>query len=179
MRQTATDIVTKAAMTAGLPGKAIMIEAEKDSVTLPKRRVEIGFLTESYKYTGRPVRKRPSKVNAKTHRTFTRERHSIRLPVRVVIRSDDEGWLKEFSRRFLAALPKRTVDGDGNSVTVAVEKAKYGGFTKKAVEVIKKRSKTYHIALTGMTTADTEIPLIKSVRFDPKYREASNEQTED
>ncbi|WP_419787218.1 hypothetical protein [Pseudodesulfovibrio sp.] len=179
MRQIATAIITAAAVAAGLPESAVMIEPEKDGITLPKKRVEISYLAEQYTRTGRPLRKRPTTGKEKTHRTLTRERHAIRLPVRAAIRADDEAWLKEFSSRFEAALPKRTTDEDGNAVAVSVEKAEYGGFTTKTVEVFKKRSKTYHVTFTGRTTTENEIPLITSVTITPKYREASNEQEQD
>jgi len=171
MRQAATEIITSAAVAAGLAESSVMIAPDKDGVTLPKKRVEISYLAEQYTRTGRPIRKRPTPGKEKTHRTLSREIHSVRLPVRVAIRADDEAWLKEYSRRFVEALPKRSVDDNGNTVSVAVEKAEYGGFTKKAVEVFKKRSKTFHITFTGMTTTDTEIPLITSVKITPKYRE--------
>ena len=179
MRSIATDIITAAAVAAGLPEASVMIEPEKDGVTLPKRRVEISYLAEQYRRTGRPVRKTPTPGKETTHRTLAREKHAVRLPVRAAIRADDEAWLKEFSRCFVAALPKRMTDEHGNTVTMAVEKAEYGGFTKKAVEVFKKRSKTFHITFTGMTTIENEIPLIKSVDIIPSYREAGNEQEHD
>lgn len=179
MRQFATGIIRAAATAAGLPESAVMVEPDKDGVTLPKRRVEISYLAEQYTRTGRPVRKRATVGKERTHRTLTREKYAVRLPVRAAIRADDETWLKDFSRRFVAALPKRTIDENGNAVTVAVDKAEYGGFTTKAVEVFKKRSKTFHITFTGMTTAENEIPLITSVTITPEYREASNEQEQD
>jgi hypothetical protein len=179
MRQIATDIVKAAAVAAGLPETAVMVEPDKDGITLPGKRVEISYLAEQYARTGRPVRKRATVGKELTHRTLTREEHAVRLPVRAAIRADDEVWLKDFSRRFVSALPKRTTDENGNAVTVAVEKAEYGGFTTKAVEVFKKRSKTFHITFTGMTTIENEIPLITSVTITPEYREASNEQEQD
>jgi len=179
MRETATNIITTAAISVGMAEKDVMMEPDSDSITLPKRRIEISYLAEQYAHSGHPLRKRPTPGKEKTHRTLSRKRHSIKLPVRVALKSDDAGWLKDFSRRFVAALPKRTTDEFGNAVTVSVEKAEYGGFTTKAVEVFKKRSKTYHITFTGMTTTESEIPLIKSVTITPKYREASNEQEKD
>lgn len=179
MRQVATDIITTAAVAAGLPESAVMIEPEKDGITLPKKRVELSYLTEQYRRTGRPVRKSPTPGKETTHRTLVREKHAVRLPIRASIRADDEAWLKNFSRCFVTALPKRMTDEHGNTVTVAVEKAEYGGFTKKAVEVFKKRSKTFHITFTGMTIIENEIPLIKSVDIIPSYREAGNEREQD
>ena len=179
MRQIATDTITAAAVTAGLPKSAVMIEPDKDGITLPNKRVAIAYLTEQYTRTGRPIRKRATVGKERTHRTLTREREAVRLPVRAAIRADDEAWLKQFSRRFVAALPKRTADEYGNAVSVAVQKAEYGGFTTKKVEVFKKRSKVFHIMFTGMTTTENEIPLITSVTITPDYREASNEQEQD
>jgi len=179
VRQVATEIITAAAIAAGLPESAVMIAPDKDGITLPDKRVEIAYMAEQYTRTGRPIRKRPTLGKEKTHRTLTREKYAVRLPVRAAIRADDEAWLKDFSRRFVAALPKRSTDENGNTVTVAVGKAEYGGFTTKAVEVFKKRSKSFHITFTGMTTTETEIPLITSVTITPNYREASNEQDQD
>ncbi|AMK10854.1 hypothetical protein [Pseudodesulfovibrio indicus] len=176
MRQFATEAITAAAVAAGLPESAVMVEPDKDGIMLPPRRVEIAYLAEQYTYTGRPIRKTRTEGKESTHRTLTRERQSVRLPVRAVVRADDEAWLKDFSRRFIAALPKRMTDEDGNTVTVAVEKAEYGGFTTKQVEVFKKRSKSFHVAFTGMTVTEKEISLIKSVDINPSYREAGNEE---
>jgi hypothetical protein len=178
MRQTAFAIIQAAAVAAGLPESAVMHTPEKDGPTLPKRRAEISYLPEQYRRTGRPVRKRPSVDKEDTHRTLRREIYTVRLPVRVAIRSDDETWLRDFATAFRAALPKRTTDEQGNPVSVTVEKAEYGGFTGKLVEVFKKRSKTFHVSVTGMTTRDTEIPLVRDADITPKYREANNGQEE-
>jgi len=176
VRQFATGIIRAAATAAGLPESAVMVEPDKDGVTLPKKRVEISYLAEQYARTGRPVRKRATVGKERTHRTLTREKYAVRLPVRAAIRADDETWLKDFSRRFVAALPKRATDENGNAVTVAVDKAEYGGFTRRMVEAFTKRSKTFHVTFTGMATRDSDIPLIRDVNINPTYREANNGQ---
>ena len=96
--------------------------------------------------------------------------------VRAVIRADDEAWLAAFAEAFLLALPKRGADARGNRVTVSVDKAEYGGFTRRMVEAFTKRSKTFHVTFTGMATRDSDIPLIRDVTFTPTYREANNGQ---
>jgi hypothetical protein len=178
MRQVATDVITAAAVAAGLPEDAVMIEPEGDAATLPSKRVGIAYLDEQYTRTGRPIRKRATVGKELTHRTLIREKASVHLSVRAAAHTDDEAWLKEFSHRFVTALPKRTVDENGNAVRVAVDRAEYGGFAGGADEP-QALSKTFYLVFTGMITTENEIPLITSVTITPEYREASNEQEQD
>lgn len=178
MRTTAFAIIRDAAVAAGLPEAAVLHAPDKDGPDLPKRRVEVSYLPEQYRRTGRPVDKRPTSGSEDTHRTLRREIHSVRLPVRAAIRADDDAWLRAFAAAFCAALPKRATDEAGNIVRVAVDKAEYGGFTRRMVEVFKKRSKTFFVTFTGMTTRDSEIPLIRNVTITPNYREIDNGQQE-
>lgn len=178
MRLTSKTIITAAAVAAGLPESAIMDKPDKETATLPKKRIELSYLQEQYRRTGRPIKKFPTQGSEETHRTIRREVHSVRLPVRVAIHADDEGWLKTYAHAFLAALPKRALDGFGNTVSIKVDKAEYGGFVSKMVEVFKKRTKTFHISFTGMTTSDMEVPLIRDVTLTPNYRETGNGQKE-
>lgn len=176
MRKTAFAIIQTAAVTAGLAETTVMHTPDKDSKTLPARRIEISYQPEQYRRTGRPVAKTPTQGREDSYRTLRREIHSVRLPVRVAIRADDETWLRDVSAAFCAALPKRTIDAHGNAVRVAVERAEYGGFTRRMVEVFKKRSKTFVITFTGMTTRDSEIPLVKDVTITPNYTENNHGQ---
>jgi hypothetical protein len=176
MRETAFAILRAAAVAAGLPETAIMDAPDKDGVTLPRRRVECSTLTEQYVSSGRFVGKFPTPGKVQTHRTLRRARYDMRLVVRAAIRADDEAWLAAFAEAFLLALPKRVTDAHGNRVTVSVDKAEYGGFTRRMVEAFTKRNKTFHVTFTGMTTRDSEIPLIRDVTFNPTYREANNGQ---
>lgn len=176
MRQTAFAIIRAAAMAAGLPADAIMNAPDKEGVTLPKRRVECSTLTEQYHSSGRFVGKFPTPGKEHTFRTLRRARYDVRLVVRAAIRADDEAWLAAFAEAFLLALPKRAADAHGNRVTVSVDKAEYGGFTRRMVEAFTKRSKTFHVTFTGMTTRDSDIPLIRDVTFTPTYREENNGQ---
>ncbi|OIQ51029.1 hypothetical protein BerOc1_02974 [Pseudodesulfovibrio hydrargyri] len=179
MRRIATEVITAAAVAAGLPEDAVMIEPDGDGAALPSKRVGIAFLDEQYTRTGRPIRKRATVGKESTHRTLTRERASVRLSARAAVHTDDEAWLSEFSRRFVAALPKRTVDENGNAVGVAVDRAEYGGFAAEADATGQALSKTFYLIFTGMITTENEIPLITSVTITPEYREASNEQEQD
>lgn len=174
MRALAVRILTAAAVAAGLDADAVMHVPEKDTLTLPARRLEIAYQPEQYRRTGRPLLKQPTPGREDASRTLVREIHSVRLPVRAAIRADDEAWLAEFSEKFLAALPKRTVDEHGRSVSIAVDKAEYGGFTGRLVEVFVKRSKTYLITFTGSRTSSRDVPLIRDVDITPNYREADN-----
>jgi hypothetical protein len=176
MRTLALAVLRGAAVAAGLPEGAVLHIPAKDGPTLPARRMEISYLPEQYQRTGRPVRKRATVGKEQTHRTLTREKYAVRLPVRAAIRADDEAWLRAFSRAFVRALPKNVVDGEGNTVAVRVDKAEYGGFTGRLVEVFVKRSKTFHITFTGRTTRDLDIPLIRDVNINPAYREENHGQ---
>lgn len=176
MRPEATHIVTIAAIAAGLPESAVMEVPDKETPMLPKKRLELDYLTEQYKVSGRIVGKRKTPGKETTHRTLDRKRYEVRLPVRVAVQSNDDTWLNEFSRRFVAALPKRVTDENGYPITVTVDQAEYGGFSRRMVEVFKKRSKTFHVMFTGMLISETEIPLISDVEITPKYREATNEK---
>ncbi len=172
MREIATDTIKAAAERAGINPAHVTLAVAVDNITLPRKRVEITCLEEQYTRSGRPLRKRPTEGRAKTHRTLTRAQYTVKLTVRVSITSDDVAWLRQFSDNFVAALPKVITDPNGNTVTINVQKAEYGGFTRQAVEVFVKRTKTYHVLFAGVVSKDTDIPLIADVHINPKYREA-------
>jgi hypothetical protein len=172
MRELVEGIVKTAAVAAGLAESAVMRKPEKESPVLPKRRVEIEFQPERFKPSGRKVGKFPTPGKEDKFRTVRKELYVTVQPVSVRVASNDEAWLSAFSRDFVRALPRKSVDGDGNRITITVSEAEYGGFTGKLVEVFKKRSRTFHITVEGRLTEDSEIPLITDVTITPNYRES-------
>ena len=159
----AFNIILTAALSAGIVNsEAVIKKPEKQTLLLPKPRVEVEFLTEDYtKRTGKIAKfKTPGKQDEMTIR---RKLYQTQLTVRAVIRAEEEAWVESFIREFLVSLPVKTADSFGNLVKIRAQKADRGGYESKMVEPFKKRSNALHILFTGMLTKDSSLPLIKEI----------------
>ncbi len=153
MHKLVFEVVEKAALEAGLPQGRVMAQVNKDNLTLERPRIELAFLPEGYRRTGRTLaweRKfAPPGMAAAAQRSepdFTsgeatpsvaqdarprgmqirkRELYEADLTVYANVLSEDEDWLSDFSHAFVAALPKGVNDKHGNWVGIRVEKATF------------------------------------------------------
>lgn len=165
MRALAKQIITDAAVSAGIAAESVMDSPKKQSVILPVPRLELEYMPEWLERSYRRVNKFASAENPETHRTVRSRIYKRELTVRATVRANDEGWLAQFTNAFIVALPVRTGDSDNNLVTVVATRAVRGGFGYKMVEAFVKRSNAVHIVFRGMITKDEAIPLIKSINL--------------
>lgn len=165
MRVLARQIITDAAVLAGMAAESVMDAPEKQSIILPMPRLELEYMPESLDRSYQRVSKFASAENPETHRTVRARIYKRELVCRATIRADDEDWLAQFANGFIAALPGKTSDASNNLVVVAAAKAVRGGFGYKTVEAFIKRSNTVHVVFEGMIAKDEDVPLIKDVNL--------------
>ena len=165
MRVLAEQIISDAAVLAGMAAESVMDKPAKQTILLPMPRLELEYMPEGLDRSYRRIGKFASVANPTTHRTVRSRIYKQELTVRATVRSDDEAWLAQFANDFIVALPKKTSDGSNNLITVTAAKAVRGGFEYKMVEAFVKRSNTIHIVFKGMITKDEDIPLSKEVNL--------------
>lgn len=164
MRALAKEIITAAAVAAGMGAANIMDKPAQQSALLPLPRLEIEMMPQEIKRQPRRFARLPGDAPA-THVTHRWRTHTMSLQVRVEIRADNEGWLEQFFKDFITGLPGKTVDAAGNLVTVAPYRAERGGFESKLVKVFTRRSIPVWITFKGGIYRDEQVPLITDVNL--------------
>ena len=102
MRTFATDIITRAALAAGLPEGRVIDKTQKDNLTIKRPRMELQFMPERYTRSGRTLGLSRDKIV----QTRKRELYVVEQDVAANAMADDEAWLESFSYAFIAALPR-------------------------------------------------------------------------
>lgn len=169
MHKLVFEVVEKAALEAGLPQGRVMPQVKKDNLTIKRPRIELAFLPEIYRRTGRTLDWKRSR----TEQVRKRELYEADLTVYANVLSEDEDWLSDFSHAFVAALPKGLNDKRGNWVGIRVEKATFSRPPDKRVdetviEVFKKADKLFELKFTFRITKDEKHDLIPDFNILPK-----------
>lgn len=166
MRTLVEQLITSAAMAAGFDASAVMDKPERENpMLLPSARVQFEFLPAALTWSPRRIAKFASQYNPETHRTVRTRTYERAILVRVELITADETFLETATLAFLAALPGKTADGNGNLVKIRASKAELRGFESKTVEVVTRRSTLIHIQFTDMICTDEDVPLITSVNL--------------
>ena len=110
MRAFVTEVITRAALAAGLPEGRVIDIVKKDNLTMDRPRVEMQFLPEKYTRTGRKL----AVKRTKTEQISKRELYEVELTVNANVLADDREWLEAFCVDFVAALPRGGNDSRGN-----------------------------------------------------------------
>lgn len=163
MRTFATETITRAALSAGLPKGRVMQEVVADNLTLKRPRVELRFLAEKYTRTGRKLavtRTGPSLVRK-------RELYEVELTVNVNAQADDEAWLESFSRAFIVNLPRGGNDAFGNWVRVRAREATFSRapdqrLGERVIKVFTRVNRLLVLTFTGRITGEETEKLIPS-----------------
>lgn len=163
MQAFAREVITRAALAAGLPEGRVIDMVKKDNLTLDRPRLELQFLPEKYTRTGRTLglsrqigrtgsaaaaqRSEPETAFSgeaiasapqdagPSVMVLTRkcELYEVELTVNANVLADDRAWLEAFSVDFVAHLPRGGNDSRGNWVRVRAEKATFGRSPDKRV----------------------------------------------
>lgn len=161
MKAIADSIIRNTAISLGI--NHVLDKPDKSDITMPVPRIELTWLPEELKRSFRRIsRLKQPNVPEVTIRSRVYQR-SLRIRAEVV--SDNEEWLEAFVPGFLAALPGKAEDENGNLVTVRAVKAERQGYGTKMVEVFKRRTASIHIIVSGMVCDDQNIPLITDVNI--------------
>lgn len=178
MRNFLFDQIRQAAVTAGIPEEAVLLNPEDpDDMTLPSLRVDVRWETQRLAKAGGVIGKFGSLADPAKSRTLRRKRYRVGQPVTVTLWTEDEPGFDALCEVFVKSLPRSFADAAGNRVTCTVDRAEWGGFTSALVEVLKKWSKVYHIVFAFMITEDTDTPWILDVTPNATYREAQRDES--
>jgi len=167
MRQTAESVIKAAAVAAGLPEASVIDKPKKDSLTLPKPRVELEFMPENLIRSVKKIAKFPKPGAEMTYRTMRTRLYVRELTIRASVVTKEEDELEPLVRALLVSMPHRTSDSDNNLVTVKANQAVRSGFGHRMVKGLPKDryANTLHIVFSGMICRDTDIPLIRNVNI--------------
>lgn len=155
MKAIADSIIKSAAN--GLGVSHVMDKPDKSDITMPVPRMELTWLPEELKRSFKRIARLKPEADSVRVRSRLYQR-SLRIRAEIV--SDNEEWLEAFVPGFLAALPGKAADENGNLVTVRAVKAERQGYGTKMVEVFKRRTASIHITVSGMVCNDQDVPLI-------------------
>lgn len=171
MQTFATETITRAALAAGLPEGRVIDIVKKDNLTIERPRVEIQFLPEQYRRTGRKL----AVTRTKTEQIRKRELYEVELTVNVNALADDRAWLEAFSVDFVAALPRGGNDSRGNWIKVRAREATFSRAPDKRVgdeviEVFVKVNRLFVLTFTGRITKEEAEKLIPSFTINPTFK---------
>ena len=161
MQAFVTAVITTAAQAAGLPEGRVIDQTAKDNLTLFRPRVEIQFLPERYRRTGRSL----SVSRTATELVRKKELYTVELSVAANVLAEDRAWLAAFSHDFVAKLPRGANDDRGNWVKIRAEKATFGRAADKRVgnsviEVFSKVNELFSLSFEWRITAEEVEQLI-------------------
>jgi hypothetical protein len=148
-------IITAAAVKAGLPEGRVIDVSASDNLTLARPRVEVDFLPEALTRTGR-------KLHVDRHQetqTVKKELYEVRFDLTAHVYADNEEWLEQFEYLFVAALPRGVEDARGNWIKVRAAEATFKKEPTKRVgtveiKVFTKIDTLFLITLTGRVTIE-------------------------
>ena len=169
MQAFATEVITRAAQSAGLPEGRVMDIVKKDNLTINRPRLELQFMPERYTRTGRKL----AVIRTKTDLIRKRELYEVELTVNANVLADNREWLEAFSVAFVAALPRGGNDSRGNWVKVRVQEATFGRepdrrVGEKVIEVFTRVNRLFVLTFTGRITGEEYDKLIRTIIIKPK-----------
>lgn len=172
MQAFATEVITHAALAAGLPEGRVIDIVKKDNLTIERPRIELQFLPEKLTRTGRKLDVR----RTKTELVRKRELYEVELTVNANVLADNRAWLEGFSVDFVDHLPRGENDSRGNWIQVRAQKATFGRPPDKRVgdeviEVFTKVNRLFVLTFTGRITNEETEALIPSFNIHTKIRE--------
>ena len=164
MQAFAREVITRAALAAGLPEGRVIDIVKKDNLTIKRPRVELQFLPERYTRTGRKL----AVYRTETTLIRKRELYEVELTVNANALADDRAWLEAFSAEFVANLPRGGNDSRGNWIRVRAQRATFGRSPdkrvgEKVIEVFTRVNRLFVLTFTGRITGEELAELIPSL----------------
>ena len=169
MRTLAMEIITAAALAAGMPEGRVTDVSAKDNLTLARPRLEVDFLPDSLTRTGRKL----AVSRAGDTQTTKKELYEVRFDLTAHVFADDPAWLEAFEYGFIAALPRGVADARGNWVKVRAAQATFKKDPTRRVgageiTVFTNVDTLFLVTLTGRVTAEEEQALLTTFEIVPK-----------
>lgn len=171
MQALITEIITLAALSAGLPEGRVISQVEKDNLTIERPRLELQFLPETLTRTGRKL----GVWRTLTEQIRKRELYQVELDVAANALAEDSVWLGDFCYDFIAALPRGFNDKRGNWVKAKAQKATFGKPPDKRVgdaviEVFTKVSELLLLTFVWRVTSEEAEALIQTFTLDMHFK---------
>lgn len=164
----AAEIIRQAAQAAGLPEGRVIDQPKADNLTLPRPRLELQFLPEKYRRSGRKLHiGRTREVQIRKRELFT-----VDLSVAANVLADNDAWLAGFCYDFTRLLPRGVNDSRGNWVKIQPEKASFGRSAaprvgSASIEVFHRINQLYHITFIWRVTDEEMENLIQTFTINP------------
>lgn len=171
MQAFAREVVTRAALAAGLPEGRVIDIVKKDNLTIERPRLEVQFLPEKFTRTGRKL------AAYRAEKTYIRKRelYAVELTVNANVLADDRDWLEAFCMAFAAALPRGGNDSRGNWIRVRAQQATFSRppdrrVGNEVIEIFTKVNRLFVLTFTGRVTAEEREALIPSWTINPNIK---------
>lgn len=164
MRELLNDIITAAAAKAGLPSGRVMGLSEKDNLTLPRPRIEIDYLPNSYHRTGRKL----AVTRKGGIQTTKKELYEVVIELTANVFAEQAQWLAAFEHDFVAAFPQGVNDARGNWIKIRIERATFTTppakrVGTKEIKVFNKVNTLFALRFTGRITEEEEMRLMQMI----------------
>lgn len=171
MQAFAREVVTRAALAAGLPEGRVIDIVKKDNLTIERPRLEVQFLPEKFTRTGRKL----AAYRAEKTHIRKRELYAVELTVNANVLADDRDWLEAFCMAFAAALPCGGNDSRGNWIRVRAQQATFSRppdrrVGNEVIEIFTKVNRLFVLTFTGRVTAEEREALIPSWTINPNIK---------
>lgn len=171
MQAFAREVVTRAALAAGLPEGRVIDIVKKDNLTIERPRLEVQFLPEKFTRTGRKL----AAYRAEKTHIRKRELYAVELTVNANVLADDRDWLEAFCMAFAVALPRGGNDSRGNWIRVRAQQATFSRppdrrVGNEVIEIFTKVNRLFVLTFTGRVTAEEREALIPSWTINPNIK---------
>jgi hypothetical protein len=162
-------IISNAALAAGLPEGRVMDVSAADNLTLPRPRLEVDFLPDSLSRTGRKL----AIARVAAVQTTKKELYEVRFDLTAHVYASAAAWLEEFENGFITAFPRGVNDQRGNWIKIRVNQATFKKEPTKRVgtseiTVFTKIDTLFLITMTGRVTREEAQALLTTFQIVPK-----------
>lgn len=165
MRAMAKQIITDAAVIAGIPADNVIDKPEDaNELLLSKPRVEFETVDEFLEDSRDLIAILPGN-NPATHQKRRYKTHNEILKVRIAIKAETKAEVEAIYKTIVTKLPAKTADADNNLVSVITERARRSGFDTKTVDVFPVFEIAVWITITGMLCNDKEVAYIRDINL--------------
>jgi hypothetical protein len=171
MREVSKRVIEAAAEAAGLPAGRVIDMSKADNLTIPRPRLELQRLPQTYQRAGRKLGFKPGSGPGK--RILKKAAYSASLQIAANILAEDAAWLEAFTLNFVRSLPRGVNDEAGNWVKIRAEQAEWTEEPAprvglEAIKVFNQCEQLVVLSFSGLVTLEEEQQLIEHIKIVPK-----------
>lgn len=131
MKDLFKSVISQAALAAGLPEGRVLDESTKDNLTIPRPRIELQWLGETFTSSVKTLAATKARDTNGQWLELKKQLYTVREEVAANLLADDQTWLAGFYPRFLSALPRGVNDPQNNWIKIRATRATPSGYAKK------------------------------------------------